>query len=48
MNTLVIIAVIIILVAILITLFKVFIVGDIPDGWEDEEAFHYGIDPRHK
>lgn len=24
------------------------VVWNAPDGWEDDEGFHYGIDPRSK
>ena len=29
-------------VFVLVMLFVVFVIGDIPEGYEDEEGFHYG------
>lgn len=29
-------------VFVLVMLFVVFVVGDIPEGWEDSDGFHYG------
>lgn len=29
-------------VFVLVVLFVVFVIGDIPEGYEDEDGFHYG------
>ena len=31
-----------VVVFVLVVLFVVFVIGDIPEGYEDEDGFHYG------